>query len=237
MPFALQVVAAILGYTTELMLPAGTWRGSENAPGLTRRLSIQSGIDDAGTGAYVWHAGIVLTEWLGQRPELVKGKAILELGAGTGAVSIFAAGLGASRVMATDGGKSSILELAASNVKLNRQAFPDASVRVLPLQWGDELPEAVRALSWDIILGSDVTYNPKAHAPLCDTIAAVRKVCCDELRPPRVLLAHLHRLGDPPVETFCELARSRGLQSRVLAHIDRPQIGEAESVRVSILEL
>lgn len=225
-------------YSTELVLPAGTWRGSHNAPGLTRVLKIKSGLDSSGTGTFVWHSGIVMANWLGQNADLVKHKAVLELGCGTGAVSIFAAGLGASRVLATDGGSHSVLQLATENIDLNRPAYhPDASVQAVYHRWGDALPESM-SMSWDVILASDVTYSRASHAPLCDTIATLcKQESADNKLPPRALLAHTHRLGDPPLEEFYECAASRGLTSSLLEHVDELPRGEDESVRVSILEL
>ena len=39
----------------------------------------------------VWHSGVVLARWLSRRPELVRGKEVLEIGAGLGAPGMTAA--------------------------------------------------------------------------------------------------------------------------------------------------
>lgn len=73
----------------------------------------QSSWDDAGTGGVVWPAARALCRWQADlaEEELV-GARVLELGAGTGACGLFAAGLGASSVCLTDGGPPGVLALA-----------------------------------------------------------------------------------------------------------------------------
>ena len=109
----LSTLCLSLAGSTELLVPA-------MAAAPARSLQInhgQRGKD--GTGAMVWHAALILAEWLGDNANQISGTSVLELGAGTGACSIFAAGLGASRVMATDG-EEGLRKLAADNFELNR---------------------------------------------------------------------------------------------------------------------
>lgn len=61
--------------------------------------------ESAGVGGRVWTAACTMCEYLKQSaaPQL-DGASVLELGSGTGACGIFAAALGARRVVLTDGG-------------------------------------------------------------------------------------------------------------------------------------
>ena len=64
-----------------------------------RALAIESAkIVDAGTGGKLWLSAAVLCRWLSSHPDVVRGADVLELGCGTGAVGLYAAALGASRV-------------------------------------------------------------------------------------------------------------------------------------------
>ena len=90
---------------------------------------------------------------------------MLELGSGTGAVGLYAAALGASRVVLTDGGPPALLELLAANVDANRPLLPEAAcLEVAQLQWGadaDRLPAG--PFAW--VCGSDTTYDEEVRGP------------------------------------------------------------------------
>jgi predicted nicotinamide N-methyase len=221
---------------THLWLPAGKWRGSQNAPGATRQVEIHHGkIDHLGTGALVWFAGKVLCEWLGERED-VPGKAVLELGSGTGAVGIFAAGLGASRVLLTDGGDEALLELSRRNIEHNRNLFePDACIESQRFRWGDTLPDVVRNHAWDFILASDVTYSRESNEPLCATIQEL--LLDSAVVAPRVVMSHQKRLGDPSLEEFCACAETHSLDASIVHSIERPPEGEFDPIAVTLVEL
>ncbi|KAI0354723.1 hypothetical protein OH77DRAFT_486437 [Trametes cingulata] len=94
---------------------------------------------------------------------------ILELGAGTGLLSIAAAKLLASsnaartpEVVATDY-HPSVLANLRSNVGRNSSATTSPGVEVLPLDWQNPVYEGPLAESFDVILAADVVYHPE-HA-------------------------------------------------------------------------
>ena len=114
-----------------------------------------------GTGGAVWPAAELLAQWmLIDEREAVQGARVLELGSGTGAVGLFAAGCGASSVLLTDG-DASLCSLAADNARDNRALMPGATVTTRRYRWGG----SVEALGgpFDLALASDLTYEPAAH--------------------------------------------------------------------------
>ena len=81
----------------------------------------------AGTGGTVWTSAQALCRWLSLSQEAVEGRTILELGSGTGAAGLHAAGLGARSVHLTDGGPPLLLSLLKHNVARNQHKFPVAA--------------------------------------------------------------------------------------------------------------
>ena len=123
-----------------------------------------------GTGGAVWPAAEVLARWLLDERKTVQGARVLELGSGTGAVGLFAAGCGASSVLLTDG-DASLCSLAADNARDNAALMPDATVTTMRYRWGG----SVEALGgpFDLALASDLTYEPAAHgAPVVYKLVA-----------------------------------------------------------------
>ena len=89
-----------------------------------------------GTGGAVWPAAELLCRWMLQERAAVAGASVLELGSGTGAVGLFAAGCGAASVILTDG-DASLCTLAADNARDNRALMPEAtSVATRRYRWG-----------------------------------------------------------------------------------------------------
>lgn len=172
------------------------------------------------TGGVLWaHSASALCNWLLHGPGSMSlaGAKVLELGAGTGAVGIFAAAMGASSVTLTDGGSAALLELAARNVEANR--WPKgpvpvtAEVRVEALRWGSVADaKAFRGADW--VLASDVIALRAQVCVLCDTIVELLEVP----ERPRIVIAHERRTDyDEQFEFFEAEARRRGLDVEVLS--------------------
>lgn len=114
------------------------------------------------TGLRTWEAALCLGTFLfspgGQN--LIQGKIILELGAGTGFLSILCAKhLGARFVMATDGNAGVIRDLD-SNLVLNNIKDKNVIITAV-LEWGHMLPDILcdtpeGNLTYDLVLGADV---------------------------------------------------------------------------------
>jgi predicted nicotinamide N-methyase len=106
-------------------------------------------------------------------PSLVQGRTVLELGAGTGYISILCAKyLHASHVEATDGAEE-VIDGLRDNFKLNGlQESP--AIDAKQLKWGCTLEDIghsdfSRGENVDIVLGADVTYDETAITALTST--------------------------------------------------------------------
>eukprot|EP00521_Asterionellopsis_glacialis_P016981 CAMPEP_0195307270 /NCGR_PEP_ID=MMETSP0707-20130614/37632_1 /TAXON_ID=33640 /ORGANISM="Asterionellopsis glacialis, Strain CCMP134" /LENGTH=254 /DNA_ID=CAMNT_0040371517 /DNA_START=307 /DNA_END=1072 /DNA_ORIENTATION=- len=114
-------------------------------------------------GAVLWPAASAVSEYLlkntGEGPYPLKGLTVLELGAGTGLVSISAALGGAKRVIATDYEDIPLALLSYAAKNLNpTSALPIETIETSNLDmcaYDDPLPEA------DIVVCADVMYEPK----------------------------------------------------------------------------
>ncbi|MBB3104172.1 class I SAM-dependent methyltransferase [Azomonas macrocytogenes] len=103
---------------------------------------------------FCWASGLALARWLAERPEWVRGRRVLDFGAGSGIAAIAAAKAGAAEVVACD---LDPLALAAcrANAELN-------GVR---LGYATELPAADDG--YDLVLVADVLYD-RANLPLLE---------------------------------------------------------------------
>jgi predicted nicotinamide N-methyase len=155
-------------------------------------LRLSPDIFAAGTGATTWAAGFVLAEWLLSRRarRFVRGKRVLELGAGAGLSGVCAWRAGAAALTLTDG-DAQALRNCARNVSANLsrqdqqggvdldlelelevveegtlplpllQKNPARSLRCLALQW-DEAPRLPECVAEpdDLVIAADVAYDP-----------------------------------------------------------------------------
>ena len=119
------------------------------------------------TGLRTWEAALHLGQYLCTDPSLVGGKRVLELGAGTGYLSILCARqLGAAHVVATDGSDEVVVALAENFALNGLQEGPDARLSAAELRWGQELMDA----DVDVVLGADITYDSSVVGALVTTI-------------------------------------------------------------------
>ncbi|KAJ8412073.1 hypothetical protein AAFF_G00143400 [Aldrovandia affinis] len=120
-----------------------------------------------GVAAPVWDAALFLCSYLEQQSLDLKGKRVIELGAGTGIVGILAARLGAE-VTLTD--LPHAVPQLQKNVSANTPPSGWSSVTptILPLSWGldqDQFPS-----DWDFVLGADIVYLSDTYTLLMDTL-------------------------------------------------------------------
>ena len=119
------------------------------------------------TGLRTWEASLALAEHLALNPGLVIAKKVLELGAGTGLVSLLCGRLGAESVLATDG--SSLVVQALERTIL--QQARKAQIRTCSLNFGEQSRELKQ--NRDLVVAADVTYDDCILPSLVDTIEAI----------------------------------------------------------------
>ena len=144
--------------------------------------------------AFAWAGGQALARYVLDHPETVRGKRVLDIGAGSGLVGLAAARAGADDVLAAD-----IDSFACAAIRLNAAAN-DSAIRVTR----EDLIGA--PCTWDLILVGDLFYE----RPLAERLLAW-------LRP----LAVPALLGDPgrnyfPKSGIAELARYKVQTTRDL---------------------
>ncbi|KAJ6670381.1 S-ADENOSYL-L-METHIONINE-DEPENDENT METHYLTRANSFERASES SUPERFAMILY PROTEIN [Salix viminalis] len=136
-------------------------------------------------GTTVWDASMVLVKFLERNcrrgrfcPSKLKGKRVIELGAGCGVAGFGMALLGCD-VVATD--QIEVLPLLMRNAERNtarimqKDSNSDSfgSIQVAELDWGNE--DHIRAVDppFDYIIGTDVVYAEHLLDPLLQTILAL----------------------------------------------------------------
>jgi predicted nicotinamide N-methyase len=119
------------------------------SPEETRRI-----LEEPPYWCFCWASGLVLARWLAEHPEWVRGKRVLDFGAGSGVAAIAAAKAGALEVVACD-----LDPLAIAACQAN------AALNGVELHYSaDFFEEADR---FDLIIVADVLYD-RANLPLLD---------------------------------------------------------------------
>ncbi|TVU27700.1 hypothetical protein EJB05_19197 [Eragrostis curvula] len=148
------------------------------------RLHISQDPNSKHLGTTVWDASMVFVKFLEKNsrkgrfcPSKMKGKRVIELGAGCGLAGFGMALLGCD-VVTTD--QVEVLPLLMRNVERNKswisQSNSDSglgSIKVAELDWGNQ--DHIKAVEppFDYIIGTDVVYSEHLLQPLLETITAL----------------------------------------------------------------
>ncbi|KAL7831511.1 hypothetical protein SRHO_G00310140 [Serrasalmus rhombeus] len=132
----------------------------------SHRLRLAQDWNRLGVAAVVWDAAVVLCMYLELGHVDLKGRAVIELGAGTGLVGIVAALLGAT-VTITD--RKPALEFLSANVRENIPPDLRGAVQVSELTWGEGL-QRYPSGSYDLVLGADIVYLEETFPALLQTL-------------------------------------------------------------------
>ncbi|KAF4800024.1 Protein-lysine methyltransferase METTL21D [Turdus rufiventris] len=157
---------------------AGFVRELERRAGPALRLEQRAA---GGVGCVVWDAALVLAKFLETGACPLGRRRVLELGAGTGAVGIMAATLGAN-VTVTD--LEELQELMLVNIENNKHLVT-GSIRAKVLKWGEDVTEFQPPP--DYILMADCIYYEESLEPLLKTLKDLTGpdtcvLCCYEQR-------------------------------------------------------
>ncbi|XP_029015828.1 histone-arginine methyltransferase METTL23-like isoform X2 [Betta splendens] len=112
-------------------------------------------------GMYVWPCAVVLAQYLWTQREKLRDKTVLELGAGVSLPGVVAAKCGAKVILSDSAKTPRCLE----NCRHSCEANGLHDVSVMDLTWGEISPDVIRLPKLDIILGSDVFYDPQGKTP------------------------------------------------------------------------
>lgn len=118
-------------------------------------------------GMYVWPCAVVLAQYVWTHREELRGRTVLELGAGVSLPGVVAARCGA-HVTLTD---SSDWPLCLQNCRRSCEANGLQGVGVMGLTWGEVSPDLLLLPSVDVILGSDVFYEPEDFEDVLLTVS------------------------------------------------------------------
>lgn len=163
------------------------------------------------TGLRTWEAALHMGQYLCQNPSLVGGKHVLELGAGTGYLSILCVKhLQAAHAIASDGSEDIINNLAENLLLNGLQELSE--VTPMDIKWGQPLVET-QDDKWndgkpvDVILGADITYDRRVIPVLIATLLDLFELYPDV----QVYISATERNADT-YQVFLDVSRQRGLK-------------------------
>lgn len=166
-------------------------------------------MDEPPYWCFCWASGLVLARWLAEHPQWVRGKTVLDFGAGSGVAAIAAARAGAAEVVACDLDPLA-LQASRANAALNGVALEVSA---------DFFAEADR---FDVILVADVLYD-RANLPLLDAfLTRGRQVLVADSRVRDFSHPPYRRIAAMEASTWPDLDESPEFRRVSLYHARRP---------------
>lgn len=130
------------------------------------------------TGCHEWEAGFYLAEFLMNRPGIVTGKKLMEIGSGSGVSGIVAARLDPQELVLTDGDLDTVDNLL-DNLERNGIAVSGTlagtgggvcKVQCVQVSWEAFADHPVSKMRPHVILGADLLYDPGVIPSLVDLL-------------------------------------------------------------------
>ncbi len=160
------------------------------------------------SGQKLWCGSLGVIEYLLSQTEFVRGKTVLELGAGTGVLGMLCEKLGASKVVVTDNDKRSLTHME-SDVPHNKchasvcslDWFEPPSASALRDMLGTSLPDSLR------IVAGDVLYKRELLEPFMNVTKGLLQFSpgC------KMILCHVPRAGIEQHD-IVDLAQKKGIK-------------------------
>jgi predicted nicotinamide N-methyase len=162
------------------------------------------------SGQKLWCGSLVVLSYMLQHPEIVSGKSVIELGAGTGVLSMLAKKVGAIAAVATDHDIRSINHMIED---CQRNAV---DVKVVTMDWFrpelSAVGESIHPEEPVVLLAGDVLYKAILLDPFFDTVVAIFDRY--QAHPVTLYLCHVPRAGITH-DMVVEKAISSGFQVHV----------------------
>eukprot|EP00270_Netrium_digitus_P014830 TRINITY_DN5120_c0_g1_i2.p1 TRINITY_DN5120_c0_g1~~TRINITY_DN5120_c0_g1_i2.p1 ORF type:complete len:300 (+),score=54.58 TRINITY_DN5120_c0_g1_i2:330-1229(+) len=115
----------------------------------------------------LWPGSISFARWLAEQPWLIRGRHVLELGSGTGALAIFLHRAMGCQITTSDMDDEEI----AMNIAHNCRANGIPPLPHVPHTWGEPFAAQHSPPPWDLILASDILLYVKQYPNLVKTIS------------------------------------------------------------------
>ncbi|XP_042311884.1 methyltransferase-like protein 23 [Sceloporus undulatus] len=122
-------------------------------------------------GMYVWPCAVVLAQYVWFHRRLVCGKNILEIGAGVSLPGIVAAKCGAKMILSDNAEFPQCLDNCRRSCQMNNLS----SVCVTGITWGHISPNLLALPAMDVILASDVFFEPEDFEDVLSTVSYFMK--------------------------------------------------------------
>jgi len=138
------------------------------------RIKVYPHHNDVGV-AKVWEAGACLAEFIFHNAHCIRGRRVIELGAGVGLTGLVAAANFAKSVHMTDY-TNATLENLSYNVSINNKWLKERGidkgiVTIGNLEWGEYAENSCCSHSADVLIAADVVYTVECIPDLVATVS------------------------------------------------------------------
>lgn len=145
------------------------------------------------SGQKLWCGSLVVMSYLLKHPEIVEGASTIELGAGTGVLSMLAKKAGAKVSIATDH------DIRSINHMTDDVARNAVDVAILTMDWFrpdfTEIQHLVPTTEKLVLLAGDVLYKAMLLDPFFDTVGRLFRDYQTATHPVTLYLCHVPRAG------------------------------------------